>query len=106
VGMPAQIVMRHRLPQFTHVFGRDGYSAGYYAYLWAEVLAADAYAAFLDAGDPFDPALASRLRRYVFSAGNTMDPADAYRAFRGRDPGVAALLRYRGFPAPATEETR
>jgi peptidyl-dipeptidase Dcp len=97
LGMPREIVMRHRLPQFAHVFGHDGYSAGYYSYQWAEVLSADAFAAFGEAGDPFDPGVASRLRA-VLSAGNTVDPAEAYRAFRGRDPDVAALMRWRGFP--------
>ncbi len=100
LGMPREIVMRHRLPQFAHVFGHDGYSAGYYSYLWAEVLSADAFAAFTEAGNPFDPGVAARLRRFVFSAGNTVDPAQAYRAFRGRDPDVAALMRWRGFPVP------
>jgi peptidyl-dipeptidase Dcp len=95
LGMPREIVMRHRLPQFAHVFGHDGYSASYYAYQWSEVLSADAFAAFTEAGDPFDPGVASRLRR-VLSAGNTVDPAEAYRAFRGREPDVAALLRWRG----------
>jgi peptidyl-dipeptidase Dcp len=104
LGMPREIVMRHRLPQFAHLFSRDGYSAGYYAYLWAETLAADAAEAFTEAGSPFDPAVAERLRRTVFSVGNTVDPAEAFRAFRGRDPDPAALLRWRGFPVPAGSE--
>jgi peptidyl-dipeptidase Dcp len=104
LGMPREIVMRHRLPQFAHVFGHDGYSAGYYSYLWAEVLSADAFAAFTEARDPFDPAVAARLRRFVFSAGNTLDPADAYRELRGRDPDVAALMRWRGFPVAERSE--
>jgi peptidyl-dipeptidase Dcp len=101
LGMPREIVMRHRLPQFGHVFSDNGYSAGYYSYLWAEVLAADAFEAFTEAGGPYDRAVAARLARFVFSAGNTVDPADAYRAFRGRDPAVAALMRRRGFPERA-----
>ena len=100
LGMPREIVMRHRLPQFAHVFTRDGYSAGYYAYLWAEVLAADGFEAFTEAGDPFDPAVAARLRRTVLSVGNTVDPAEAFRSFRGRDPDPAAYMRWHGFPVP------
>ncbi len=102
LGMPREIVMRHRTPQFAHVFAGDDYSAGYYSYLWADTLSADAYEAFTEAGGPYDRAVAERLRRYVFSAGNTVDPAEAYRAFRGRDPGIGALMRKRGFPEPAT----
>ena len=101
LGMPHEIVMRHRTPQFQHIFAGDGYSAGYYSYLWAETLAADAWEAFTEAGGPYDPAVAARLRANVFSIGNTRDPAEAYRAFRGRDPGIAALMRTRNFPQPA-----
>jgi len=101
IGMPREVVMRHRTPQFLHLFADDGYSAGYYAYLWAETLSADAWAAFEEAGGPWDAKVAARLKQDVFSVGNTRDPADAYRAFRGRDPGIAALLRERGFPVPA-----
>ena len=100
LGMPREIVMRHRLPQFAHVFGSDGYSAGYYSYLWSEVLAADGYAAFTEARDPFAPAVAARLGQ-ALAAGNSADPAETYRAFRGRDPSVAALMRWRGFPVSA-----
>jgi peptidyl-dipeptidase Dcp len=100
LGMPKEIVMRHRTPQFMHVFSGDGYSAGYYSYLWSDTLTADAWEAFTEAGGPWDPAVAARLRKYVFSVGNTVDPADGYRAFRGRDPGIAALMRKRGFPVP------
>jgi peptidyl-dipeptidase Dcp len=100
LGMPHQIVMRHRIPQFAHLFGGDGYSAGYYSYLWADTLTADAWEAFTGAGGPWDRAVAGRLAKNVFSAGNTVDPADGYRAFRGRDAGIAALMRKRGFPAP------
>jgi len=101
LGMPKEIVMRHRTPQFQHVFAGDGYSAGYYSYLWSDTLSADAWEAFLEAGGPYDREVASRLQRSVFSAGNTVDPADGYRSFRGRDPGIAALMRKRGFAAPA-----
>jgi peptidyl-dipeptidase Dcp len=101
LGMPREIVMRHRTPHFGHVFGSDGYSAGYYSYLWADVLTADAFEAFLDAGGPYDRAVAARLIEHVFSAGNTVDPADAYRAFRGRDAEVDALMAKRGFTSGA-----
>jgi len=101
LGMPHEIVMRHRTPQFGHVFSGDGYSAGYYSYLWSDTLSADAWEAFTEAGGPYDPAVAARLRKEVLAVGNTVDPADAYRAFRGRDPGIAALMRKRGFPVPA-----
>jgi peptidyl-dipeptidase Dcp len=100
LGMPKEIVMRHRTPQFGHIFAGDGYSAGYYSYLWSDTIAADAWEAFKEAGGPYDKAMAKRLRDHVFSVGNTVDPADAYRAFRGRDPGTAALMRKRGFPVP------
>jgi peptidyl-dipeptidase Dcp len=100
LGMPKQIVMRHRTPHFAHVFGGDGYSAGYYSYLWSDTLTADAFEAFTEAGGPYDKAVAKRLRDHVFSVGNTVDPADGYRAFRGRDAGIAALMRKRGFPVP------
>ena len=99
LGMPNEIVMRHRTPQFMHVFSSDGYSAGYYSYLWADVLTADAYGAFVEAGGPYDHKVAERLRKYIFSVGNTVDPAEAYRSFRGRDPRVEALMKKRGFSA-------
>jgi peptidyl-dipeptidase Dcp len=101
LGMPSEIVMRHRTPQFMHVFSGDGYSAGYYSYLWSDTLTADAWEAFTEAGGPWDKAVAKRLRDNVFSVGNTIDPADGYRAFRGRDAGIDALMRKRGFPVPA-----
>jgi peptidyl-dipeptidase Dcp len=100
IGMPAEIVMRHRTPQFAHIFSGDGYSAGYYSYLWSDTLSADAFEAFVEAKGPYDKAVAKRLHDDVFSVGNTVDPADAYRAFRGRDPGIGALMRDRGFPVP------
>ena len=107
LGMPAQVVMRHRLPHFQHIFDSDGYAAGYYSYLWADVISADAYEAFLEGKGPYDTDVAARLRRYVFSAGNTVDPAEGYRAFRGHDPSVGALMRKRGFPEPkAKSEAR
>jgi peptidyl-dipeptidase Dcp len=101
LNMPPQIVMRHRTPQLSHVFAGDGYSAGYYSYLWADTLTADAYEAFTEAGGPYDHKVSERLTKYVFAVGNTIDPAEGYRAFRGRDPGIDALMRKRGFPAPA-----
>ena len=101
LGMPSELVMRHRMPHFSHIFAGDGYSAGYYSYLWSDTLSADAYEAFLEATGPYDHVVAKRLRDHVFSVGNTIDPADGYRAFRGRDPGIAALMRRRGFPVPA-----
>ncbi len=97
LGMPDEIVMRHRTPQFGHVFSSDGYSAGYYSYLWSDVLNADAFEAFTEAGGPYDKAVAERLRKYIFTVGNTIDPAEGYRQFRGRDPKVEALMRKRGF---------
>jgi peptidyl-dipeptidase Dcp len=98
LGMPHELVMRHRTPQFSHVFSSDGYSAGYYSYLWSVVLAADAFSAFTEAGGPYDKAVAARLRKNVFTVGNTVDPAVGYRAFRGRDPKIDALMKQRGFP--------
>jgi peptidyl-dipeptidase Dcp len=105
LGMPNELVMRHRTPQFAHIFSSDSYSAGYYSYLWADVITADAFGAFVEAGGPYDKRVAARLRKYIFSVGNTVDPAEAYRQFRGRDPRVEALMRKRGFaaPAPATK---
>ncbi|HWC92254.1 MAG TPA: M3 family metallopeptidase [Pseudolabrys sp.] len=96
IGMPAEIVMRHRLPHFQHLFSGGGYAAGYYSYLWSEVLDADAFEAFSQAGNAFDPETARRLRDYIYGAGNLRDPAEAYQAFRGRLPAVDALLKKRG----------
>ncbi len=101
IGMPDEIAPRHAAPHFTHIFGGDGYSAGYYAYLWSEVLDADGFKAFEEAHDPFDPATAHRLYKYVYSSGGTRDFAAAYRAFRGRDPHVEALLEGRGLNTAA-----
>ncbi|HEY6045039.1 MAG TPA: M3 family metallopeptidase [Pyrinomonadaceae bacterium] len=97
IGMPKEIVLRHRLPHFLHVFSSDSYSAGYYSYLWSDVLTADAFGAFTEAGGPYDRKVADRLRKSIFSVGNTIDPAEAYRNFRGRDPKVEALMKKRGF---------
>jgi peptidyl-dipeptidase Dcp len=96
IAMPAEIVMRHRLPHFQHLFSGGGYAAGYYSYMWSEVLDADAFEAFEETGNPFDPATAQRLRDFIYSAGNLRDPAEAYKAFRGRLPAVDALLKKRG----------
>lgn len=98
LGMPSELVMRHRTPQFNHIFSSDGYSAGYYSYLWSVVLAADAFSAFTEAGGAYDKAVGERLRQNVFRVGNTIDPAAGYRAFRGRDPKIDALMKQRGFP--------
>ncbi len=98
IGMPKELVMRHRLPQFNHLFSSDAYSAGYYSYLWSETMDADTWAAFEEAGNPFDKATADRFRQTLLSTGNETDRAEAYRAFRGRDPDVKALMRKRGFP--------
>ncbi len=98
IGMPKELVMRHRLPQFNHLFSSDSYSAGYYSYLWSETMDADTWAAFAEAGSPWDKATAERFAKYLLSTGNETDRAEAYREFRGRDPDVDALLRKRGFP--------
>jgi len=103
IHMPSEIVMRHRLPQFGHIFADDGYSAGYYSYLWSDVLSADAYSAFTEAGGPYDKAVVARLRDHVFSVGATVDEAEGYRAFRGREPNSDALMKSRGFPIPGTK---
>ncbi|MGA2045993.1 MAG: M3 family metallopeptidase, partial [Roseiarcus sp.] len=99
LGMPEAVVMRHRTPHFQHIFAGSGYSAGYYSYLWSEILDADGFEAFEEAGDIFDPALARRLRDFVYAAGNSRPPDAAYAAFRGRAPRTEALLRKRGLTA-------
>ena len=96
IHMPAELVMRHRLPHFQHLFSGGGYAAAYYSYMWSEVLDADAFAAFAETGNAFDPATAERLRDFIYAAGNLRDPAEAYTAFRGRLPTVDALLKKRG----------
>jgi peptidyl-dipeptidase Dcp len=98
IGMPKEIVMRHRLPQFSHLFSSDAYSAGYYSYLWSETMDADTWAAFEEAGSPWDKTVAGNFKKYLLSTGNETDRAEAYRQFRGRDPDVNALLEKRGFP--------
>ena len=90
------IAMRHRTPHFGHVFSGDGYSAGYYSYMWSEVLDADAFAAFEETGNVFDPATAKALQDHIYSAGGSRDPEELYKAFRGRLPTVDALLKKRG----------
>jgi len=99
LGMPDEIVMRHRPPHFGHIFSGGGYAAAYYSYMWSEVLDADAFEAFEETGDIFDPATARRLRETIYAAGGARDPADAYKAFRGRLPSADALLRKRGLEA-------
>ncbi|USQ96041.1 M3 family metallopeptidase [Caulobacter sp. RL271] len=102
LNMPKEIVMRHRTPQFGHVFSGDGYSAGYYSYLWADTLTADAAEAFAEApGKFYDKVVAKRLYETIMSKGNTVDPVEQFRAFRGRDVKIGALMRKRGFPVPA-----
>jgi peptidyl-dipeptidase Dcp len=98
LGMPKEMVMRHRLPQFNHLFSSDAYSAGYYSYLWSETMDADTWAAFEEAGSAWHKPTAERFRQALLSTGNETDRAEAYRAFRGRDPDVNALLKRRGFP--------
>jgi len=88
--------MRHRLPHFQHLFSGSGYAAAYYSYMWSEVLDADAFEAFEETGNAFDPETAKRLRDFIYSAGNLRDPVEAYKAFRGRLPAVDALLKKRG----------
>ncbi|QRM53464.1 M3 family metallopeptidase [Sinorhizobium sp. BG8] len=99
LGMPASIVMRHATPHFQHVFSGDGYSAGYYSYMWSEVLDADAFAAFTETGDAFDPEMALRLKTNIYSVGGSIDPEDAYKAFRGKLPSVDAMLVKKGLAA-------
>ncbi|MEO0767397.1 MAG: M3 family metallopeptidase [Pseudomonadota bacterium] len=99
LGMPAAISMRHATPHFAHVFAGDGYSSGYYSYMWSEVMDADAFAAFEEAGGPFDPEQAQALEAHILSTGGSMDAGELYTAFRGRLPGVEALLKGRGLAA-------
>ncbi|OEY72346.1 M3 family metallopeptidase [Salegentibacter salarius] len=105
LGMPDEIVMRHRSPHFGHVFSGEGYATGYYGYLWADVLTSDASEAFAEApGGFYDANLAEKLVKYLFAPRNAMDPAEAYRKFRGRDAKIDALMRDRGFPVPEDAE--
>jgi peptidyl-dipeptidase Dcp len=98
IGVPKEVVMRHRLPQFNHLFSSDAYSAGYYSYLWSETMDADTWAAFEETGNVWDKATAERFKTMLLATGNETDRTEAYRAFRGRDPDVTALLKRRGFP--------
>jgi peptidyl-dipeptidase Dcp len=98
IGMPKEMVMRHRLPQFNHLFSSDAYSAGYYSYLWSETMDADTWAAFEESGDVWNKDMAEKFRAVLLSTGDETDRIEAYRAFRGRDPDVNALLKRRGFP--------
>jgi peptidyl-dipeptidase Dcp len=98
LGMPDELPMRHRTPQFAHIFSGEGYAAGYYSYLWADALTADAWEAFLEGKGAYDPVVAKRFYDNVLSMGNTIDPAEGYRKFRGRDVDTNALMRDRGFP--------
>jgi peptidyl-dipeptidase Dcp len=101
LGMPEEIVMRHRSPHFGHIFSGEGYSAGYYGYMWADVLTSDAAEYFANSpGGFYDKDIADKLVKYLFEPRNAMDPAEAYRAFRGRDADISALMRDRGFPVP------
>ena len=100
LGMPSELPMRHRTPQFAHIFSGEGYAAGYYAYLWSDTFSADAWEAFEEAGGPYDEETAAAFQKWILSVGNTMAPLDAYKAFRGRTPDTNALMRDRGFPVP------
>jgi len=100
IGMPDEIVMRHRLPQFNHLFSSDAYSAGYYSYLWSETMDADTWAAFEEAGSPWDKDTAERFRSIIMATANETDRKEAYREFRSRDPEVKYILKKRGFPVP------
>jgi len=104
IGMPDEIAMRHRLPQFGHLFSSDAYSAGYYSYLWSEVMDADTWEYFQSTGNVFDPTVAAGMRDIILAEGNSSDRLEAYRRFRGRDPDVNALLRVRGFPTGEDEQ--
>ncbi|UVC08353.1 M3 family metallopeptidase [Rhizobium sp. TH2] len=99
IGMPSSIVMRHRTPHFSHVFSGDGYSAGYYSYMWSEVLDADAFEAFMETGNPFNAETARRLKENIYSVGGSIDPEDAYKAFRGKLPSPDAMLKKKGLAA-------
>jgi peptidyl-dipeptidase Dcp len=101
LGLPDEVVMRHRSPHFGHIFSGEGYSAGYYGYMWADVLTADAAEAFAESpGGFYDAERAEKLVEHLFAPSNAVDPAEAYRAFRGRDARMEALMRDRGFPVP------
>jgi peptidyl-dipeptidase Dcp len=97
-GMPKEMVMRHRTPQFGHIFSDEDYAAGYYSYIWADVISADAFQAFTEAGGPYDKTVSKRFKEKILSVGGTVDESEAYRNFRGRDPKIDALMKERGFP--------
>jgi peptidyl-dipeptidase Dcp len=99
INMPKSIVMRHRSPHFSHIFSGEGYASGYYSYMWSEVLDADAFAAFEETGDAFNPAIAEKLKADIYSSGGSMDPEDAYIAFRGKLPSPDAMLKKKGLAA-------
>ena len=96
LGMPQGIVMRHRPAHFSHLFASEMYASGYYVYLWAEVLDADAYEAFVETGNIFDPQTAEKARKFIYSAGNTEAPDELFRKFRGRDPDITFMLKKKG----------
>jgi peptidyl-dipeptidase Dcp len=98
IGCPSEIVMRHRPTQFGHIFSSDGYSAGYYVYIWADTLTDDTAEAFNEAGGPYDKSVAKRYYETILSVGNSVPPDEAFRRFRGRDVDTDALMRERGFP--------
>jgi peptidyl-dipeptidase Dcp len=102
LGLPSGVGLNHRLTHFQHLFAGSGYAAGYYVYLWAEVLDADGFEAFVEAGNPFDAAVARRLARFIYSAGNSIEPGAAYRAFRGRAATPVPMLKQRGLVAETT----
>lgn len=106
LNMPREMAMRHRLPQFGHLFSSDAYSAGYYSYLWSETMDADTWEMFEESGDVWNPTIAAGMRNIILAPGNTTDRAEAYRQFRGRDPDVNALLRTRGFPTGEPSQQR
>jgi peptidyl-dipeptidase Dcp len=95
-GLPRDVGLNHRLPHFQHLFAGSSYAAGYYVYLWAEVLDADAYGAFVEAGDPFDAAVAARVRRWIYASGDSVEPGRAFEAFRGRPPQIEPMLIEKG----------
>ncbi len=101
LGMPEAIVMRHRTPHFSHIFSGDSYAAGYYSYLWSEVLDADGFEAFVEAGDIFDADVARKLKEHVYAAGNRQEAEAAYLGFRGRAPSAEPLLKKRGLTGEA-----
>ena len=96
LAMPDAIAMRHRTPHFSHVFSGDGYSAGYYSYMWSEVLDADAFSAFEETGDAFNGDMAQKLKTHIYAAGGSNDPEELYLAFRGRMPTAEAMMAKRG----------